>query len=37
MEYAMLKAEIKSIDNEKEKEKSFKELMKLSHLLGLKN
>ncbi|MFA6144241.1 MAG: AAA family ATPase [Sulfurimonas sp.] len=37
MEYASLKAEIKMIENNDEKEKKFKELMKLSKLLGLSN
>ncbi|MCX6073436.1 MAG: ATP-binding protein [Campylobacterales bacterium] len=37
MEYASLKAEIKTIENPEEKEKKFKELMKLSKLLGLSN
>lgn len=37
MEYASLKAEIKIIENPEEKEEKFKELMKLSKLLGLAN
>ena len=37
MEYASLKAEIKAIENIDEKEKKFKQLMKLSKLLGLVN
>jgi predicted ATPase len=37
MEYASLKAEIKMIENPEEKEEKFKELMKLSKLLGLAN
>jgi hypothetical protein len=37
MEYASLKAEIKMIVNPEEKEEKFKELMKLSKLLGLAN
>ena len=37
IEYATLKAEIKSIQDRKEKEKKFKELQKLSKKLGLYN
>ena len=37
MEYASLKSEIKLLDDEEKKEKKFKELMKLSKLLGLQH
>ena len=37
MEYAMLKAEIKLMKNEKERENKIDELMKFSGLLGLQN
>jgi len=37
MDYAMMKAEIKLIKNEEEREKKIDELMKLSRLLGLQN
>jgi len=37
MEYAMLKAEIKLMKNEEEREKKIDKLMKLSGLLGLQN
>jgi hypothetical protein len=37
MEYATLKAEIKALKDENEKESKFLELKKISKLLGLKN
>jgi len=37
MEYATLKAEIKTLDSVEEKEKKFKELKKISKILGLDN
>jgi predicted ATPase len=37
MEYASLKVEIKAMSDKEQKEEKFKELTKLSHLLGLAN